>query len=189
MLALLFKRQSEVKKLLLRRSADKHNVGHLRLAFSYRTGFVKRNDLYSSRFLECRRSLKEYSLFRSYAVSDHYRNRRCKSECARTAYYEDRNASCECVAYRLARYKPRRRCNYSYGYYHGNEYSRDLVCDLSDRRFSCRRIAHHFYYLRDRRILSDARRLAFQESGLVYRRRRHRASHNFINGYALARQR
>ena len=164
-------------------------IRNARLAASYGACLIKRDDLRLSRFLERYRRFEQNAVFGAHSVADHYGNGRCKAERARAAYNEHRYASRQRKANRLACYEP---CGNGYrrdrnDRRHKN--ARDLVGDLSDRRFRCGSIAHHADDLRKRRILADASRLAADKARAIHGSGRDLASGRFVNGDALAGER
>ncbi len=189
MLAWLFQCVRLQNKRVLIRPLRRYHVRNLRRSAGDCTRLVESHNLHLARFLKRGGSLKHYAVFCPHAVTDHNSDRRCKTERARTAYHKHRNAPCKRKAHAVARHKPNQNRDYRYNYDRRHEHARHLVGDFRNRSFCRRRVAHHLYYLRKRRVLAHAQSLAFDKARLIYSRRGNPVAHRLVNRDALTRKR
>ena len=146
--ALCFKRQCKAKKLVFGNIFRRVYIRYDRLSCCYGACFIKHGYLSFSCLLKRNGGLEKYAVLCADTVSDHYRNGSGKSECTRTAYNKHRYSSRQSISEILSEQEPHYRSDNGNCNNGRNEYSRYLVGNLRNGRFCCRRIAHHFYYLR-----------------------------------------
>ena len=189
MLALSLERKRSLEQLRLVRSLSRDYVRYIRLATCYCPRLIERNYLHLARLLQRERSLKQYAVLCTHAVTNHYRHGCGEPERARTAYYEHRYSPRECVTEALSHEHPDYSGHNSNAYHNGHENTRNLVRDLCYGGFCRRGVAHHADYLRKRRVLPDSRCPTAYKARKIDRRRTHCAARRLVCGYALARKR
>ena len=164
MFALFFKTVRKQKKLLLRSSVSRLKRNHLRFAFRYSSSFIKRNYADFAGCLQRSCRLEKYSVFRRNSVTDHNRNRRCKSKRTRAAYHKNGNCTRKGKSCVFSQSAPHKERQHRHENYYRNKNCTYFICNACRRCFCCCGIAYHFYYLAERSIFSDALRTAFQKS-------------------------
>ena len=189
MLASGFKADCRLQQLRFCKLRSGENVRDLRIAFSDRAGFVERDDFDSSGFLKRRGGFEQDAVLRAQTGADHDCDRRRQTQRARAADHQHRNAARQRIANALAQREPDDECHRRNRNHNRNEYAGNLVRDFGDRRLGRSRVADHLNDLRKRGVLADARRLAFEKSGLIHRRSRNGIAFGFVHGNALAGQR
>ena len=188
MLAAALKRQRCPQQLRIAHAVDRKNVSNTRFTRGYRACFIKSNDTYTPGLLERRRGLEKYTVFSSDTVADHDRDRCCQPERARAAYHKHGNTARKRIADRVTEQEPHNGRHNRYRNDHGHKHAGNLVGYLGYRGLCRRSITDHFYYLRQRCILTDTRCAAFEKSRLIDRCRRHSVAGCLVGRYALARQ-
>ena len=107
------------------------------------SGFIEGNNLsFAGHFLGSG-CLKQDSVFCTNSVADHNRNRSRKSKRTRTADYQNRNCACHCITNGLSNKKPDNKSHCRNSNNSWNKYSRNLICNFSDRSLSCCGITYH----------------------------------------------
>ena len=123
MLALFFQSAGVREEFLLCRPVRRQHIRYSRLAARDRSRLVKRDDLCFSGLLERDCRLKHDPVLCSHPVSDHDRDRRCKSERTRTAYNKYGDPSCEGEPGRLPGDQPYEHRHKSDGDHSGHKYA------------------------------------------------------------------
>ena len=183
MLALFFYRISKRQKFVFAHKCN--NIRNLRLAFGDCARFIKSNNLHSACFLKRSRSFEKNTRLGCLTVADHNRNRGCKAESTRTAYYKNGNTACKRIAEALTYKKPNAKCNKRNTYYTRHEHTRYLICNLCNRRFCGGCVAHHFNNLRKCCILADSSCTALDIARLINSCARYLIADSLINRNTL----
>ena len=189
MARIFFKRRRERQELLRAHIRTMKHVRHGWLAARYRTSFVEDDGLYVVRRLERLGGFYQDSVRRAAPRAYHDRRRRSEAERAGTRNYQHRDGDRKRELDALARYQPSRRGDERYNDDDRHENAAYLVRELSDRGLRARRLVHKPHYLRERRLVADARRAHFEIPGLDRRRAYQLVARLLLDRYALARYR
>ena len=187
MLAAFFERGSRLQQRLL--AAVCEDIGHGRLALGDGAGLVEHHGLQPAGRFERDGVLKQDAVARTDAAADHARNRRGKSQCARTADDEHGNGAFKRKADALSKQQPDKERDERDADHRGNEDARNAVGDFGDGRLGRRGVAHHLDDLRKRGVLAHTRGAALDIARTADGRRRDPVACRLVNGYALPCQR
>ena len=189
MFAVALQRGGEREQLALGHAVCRKQLRHARLALSDGAGLVERDYLGAPRGFKRGGGLEQDAVLCAKPAADHYCYRRCKAERAGAAYDQHRYRAAEREADCLPHGKPDYQRHERDGHDRRHEYAGHLIRKLRYRRLGSRRIADHADYLRQRRILADARCAAADIARLIYRRGGDAIPFRLIDRYAFAGQR
>ena len=189
MLAAAFQRRRDLQQVLFGYAALRQYIGHLRLSACNRPGFVQTDNLRIAALLKCLRRFEKNSVSGADTVADHDCHRRRQTQRARAGNHKDADRPGQREAGRPAQQQPDQQGQQGNTDDGGYKITGDGVRQTGHRRLGRRSIAHHLNNLRQRRVLTHAGRLTFQETGLVCRRGTHFVARLFVRGNTLAGQR
>ena len=181
MFAFCFEGVGCFKKLFCLRIISWDYISYLHDSACDGSGFIEGNNLsFAGHFLSsC--SFKQDSILCTNSVADHNCNRSRKSKRTRTADYQNRNCTCYRITDSLSNKKPDNKGHCRNSNNSWNKYSRNLICNFSDRSLSCCGITYHADNSCEGSVLTNAGSFANKEARSVYCSSRNSASGLFFN--------
>ncbi len=182
--ALLHPRGNPHKRVLIH--AGRNYIRNPRLSLCYRPRLIHHNRIHSVRNLKRLPGFDQNPVLGALARSHHNRNRRRKSERARTGNYQHRDPCRQ----RKLQIRPRHHPDYKrrrrYCHYHRDKNARYFIRKLCNRRFARAGFIYQTDNLADRRITPDALRAEMNVPRFIHSRRDNRIPRLFFYRYALA---
>ena len=173
------------EQFLLLHAGSGADLRHLRAALRDSAGLVEHNGVHAVDRLQAFRCLEEDAVFSALSRADHDSCRRGKAERAGAGDDKHGNTNGKRKLERLARDQPGNRRNHG----DGDDYRhKDGAHLIGQAGYGCLRgvcVLHQTDDLRERRILTDARRLHLQPAGFADRAARDAVPRLFLHRHAL----